>query len=155
MPIDVRRIVSGVLAGFAGGVAFAAVMKLDMALSDERIDDFQLLATFGPLRDQWRVLGPVIHAINSAGLGVLYALTSNRLTGPGWLRGLTFALIENTVLWPAIVVLDRVHPAIRSGELPTFNRPWPFLAENLRHAAYGVVLGASYERLERRHARSL
>jgi hypothetical protein len=31
--------------------------------------------------------------------------------------------------------------------LPRFNRLWPFVAENLRHAAFGIVLGAVFERL--------
>ena len=137
------------LAGLAGGAAFAVVMKLDIALSGERTDDFQLLAGFGPMRDRWRVTGPIVHAINSVSLGCVYALVSERFPGPGWLRGLTFAMIENTVLWPIIIALDRVHPAIRSGELPTFNRPWPFVAENLRHAAYGLALGTIYARLRR------
>lgn len=137
---------AGILGGLAGGAAFAAVMKLDIALSGERNDDFQLLGGFGPLRDRWRVTGPIVHAFNSASLGCVYALVSDRLSGPGWRRGLTFAIIENTLLWPIIIVLDRVHPAIASGEMPTFNRPWPFVAENLRHAAYGVVLGTVYER---------
>jgi len=144
-----NRAIAGMLAGLAGGTAFAAVMKLDIALSGKRVDDFQLLAGFGPLRHNWQVAGAIIHAINSASLGTLYALASDRLPGPGWRRGLTFALVENTLLWPIIMLLDRVHPAIKAGELPTYNRPWPFLAENLRHAAFGVVLGTLYERLRR------
>jgi hypothetical protein len=148
--IEIRRIVPGIVSGLAGGAAFAAVMKLDIALSGEPVDDFRLLAAFGPLRGKWRIVGPAIHAANSASLGALFALTSDRLRGPGWRRGLTFALIENTVLWPVIIVLDRVHPAIRSGDLPPYNRLWPFIAENVRHAAFGIALGAVYERLERR-----
>lgn len=148
-PIGRGRIAAGMLAGLAGGVAFAGVMKLDIALSGDRVDDFQLLANFGPLRDIWRVTGPTIHALNSVSLGVVYSLVSHRLPGPGWLRGLTFAMVENTVLWPVIIVLDHIHPAIKAGELPTFNRRWPFVAENLRHAAYGLILGTVFEWLNR------
>lgn len=152
--IDRRRRVAGMVAGLAGGVAFAAVMVSDMRLSRQRVDDFQLLAGFGPTRDKWPVVGPLVHIVNSLSLGLLYSFVADRISGPGWLRGLTFALVENTLLWPIIIVLDRVHPAIKSGELPRFNRPWPFIAENLRHAAYGVVLGAVFERMQR-PARSL
>lgn len=146
---DARRVGAGMLAGLAGGAAFAAVMKLDIAISGQPVDDFKLIGGFGPTRDRWRASGPMIHAVNSVALGALYALVVDHLRGPGWLRGLTFALIENTLLWPVIIVLDSVHPAIRAGELPPFHRPWPFVAENLRHAAYGLVLGALYERLGR------
>jgi hypothetical protein len=145
-----RRIVAGMLAGLAGGAAFAAVMELDMALSRRRVDDFQLLAGFGPTRDKWRIVGPLIHATNSVSLGGLYGVVAQLIPGTGWRKGLTFALAENTLLWPIIIVLDRVHPAIRSGELPVYNRPWPFLVENLRHAAFGIVLGTVYERLTQR-----
>ena len=142
-----RRISAGILAGLAGGAAFAAVMKLDMALSGRRVDDFQLLAGFGPTRNRWRLVGPIIHAVNSVSLGGLYAVVADLIPGSGWRKGLTFALAENTLLWPIIIILDRVHPAIRSGELPVYNRPWPFLVENLRHAAFGVVLGTVHERM--------
>lgn len=143
------RIWTGVRSGLAGGAAFAIVMKADIALSGQRIDDFQLLAGFGPLRHRWRVVGPIVHGINSMAVGAVYALVRERLWGPGWLRGLTFAMVENTVLWPVIILLDRIHPAIRAGDLPAFNRRWPFIAENLRHAAYGIVLGVTDERLRR------
>jgi hypothetical protein len=147
MNISLKRVVKGAGAGLAAGVAFAAVMKADMALSGRRVDDFQLLAGFGPTRDHWPVAGAIVHGVNSVALGSIYSLISDRLPGAGWQRGLTFAMVENTLLWPVLLVLDRVHPAIQSGELPTYNRPWPFLVENLRHAAYGLVLGALFERL--------
>lgn len=147
--LDWHRIAAGMLAGLAGGTAFAAVMKFDIALSGRRVDDFQLLAGFGPTRSRWQVIGPIIHAINSISLGGLYALISHRIPGHGWRRGLTFALVENTLLWPILIVLDRIHPAIRSGELPAYNHLWPFFVENLRHAAFGIVLGTTFERLSR------
>jgi hypothetical protein len=149
--LNSRRIVAGMLAGLAGGAAFAAVMKADMALSGRRVDDFQLLADFGPTRDKWQVVGPVIHAVNSVSVGALYAIVTDRMPGTGWRNGLAFALVENTLLWPILIVLDRVHPAIKVGELPVYNRPWPFLVENLRHAAFGIVLGSVFERLTRKH----
>jgi len=149
MRIHSRRIANGALAGLAGGAAFAAVMKADMALSGRRVDDFQLLAGFGPTRNRWRVVGPIVHTLNSATVGSLYAMVADHIPGPGWRRGLTFAMIENTTLWPVLIVLDRVHPAIQSGELPVYNRPWPFFVENLRHIAFGLVLGVAFERLSR------
>ncbi len=148
--IDRSNLIAGAMGGLAGGAAFAAAMKLDIKLSGEPVDDFQLLAGFGPTRDHWQIAGPIVHAVNSVAVGTVYSMVNERLPGPGWMRGLTFAMIENTVLWPVIIVLDQVHPAIKSGELPTFNRPWPFIAENIRHAAFGIVLGAIHERTSNR-----
>jgi hypothetical protein len=140
----------GALAGLGGGAAFAATMLLDMRVSGERVNDFHLLGGLGPAPQLWKVTGPLMHAVNSATLGVVYAACEPHLRGPGWMRGVTFALAENTLLWPIVLLLDRVHPAVQSGELPTFNRRWPFIAENLRHLAYGLILGAIFAR-SRRH----
>lgn len=146
-----KRIAAGALSGVAGGMAFAAVMFADMAVSRRNVNDFLLLGGLGPAPSAWRVTGPTMHVINSAALGTAYAVVEPRLRGPGWARGVTFALVENTVLWPVVLVLDRVHPAVKSGALPSFNSAWPFVAENLRHIAYGFVLGLLFERKTGRH----
>jgi hypothetical protein len=156
MIAQLRRIVPhaktarwGATAGLFAGTAFAAVMLADIRLSGHRVNDFQLLGGIGPPRQRWRITGPLMHWTNSAVLGVVYTVAEPHIPGPGWLRGTTFALVENTLLWPIVLLLDRVHPAVQSGEMPTFNRPWPFIAENLRHIAYGAVLGSVYARLKR------
>ena len=51
------------------------------------------------------------------------------------------AQAENLALWPLILLIDRVHPAIRRGALAPLNRPAYFAQAVLRHAALGVVLG--------------
>ena len=81
--------------------------------------------------------------------GTVFGLTHHGLPGPLWVRGLLFGQAENLVLWPVIVVLDRLHPAIRQGALPRFNRPVVFLQEVFRHVVYGVTLGLVYDRLSR------
>jgi hypothetical protein len=148
--VDPRRLTTGAAAGFVAAAAFAAWMKLDMRVTGKRLDDFQLLGGIGPLSEHWPVTGAAIHHVNGALLGAGYTTLEPVLPGPGWFRGLLFALTENAVLWPIILVLDRVHPAIRSGELPSYNRPMPFLVETLRHVVYGAVLGYVFERLNRR-----
>jgi hypothetical protein len=144
------RIKAGLLAGLAGGAAFAAVMQADMAASKRRVDDFRLLADWGPLHDHWRITGPAVHAVNSAIVGAVYSAAEPSLRGPGWVRGATFALVENLTLWPVLFVLDRVHPAIRAGDLPEFGHRWPFVVETLRHLAYGLTLGVLFPRILRR-----
>ena len=76
-----------------------------------------------------------MHFFNGAALGMLYAWVQQHLPGRGWLRGLLFAQTENLVLWPLIILIDRVNPDIKNGSRPVYNRPLPFLQEVLRHAA--------------------
>ena len=149
LPRDRGRLVAGASSGVVAGAAFAGVMAVDMAASRRKVNDFRMLADFGPLRRFWPLTGPAIHFVNSAGLGAVYSVAEPALRGPGWARGLTFALAENTVLWPIVMLIDRAHPAIRAGELERFHGRWPFMAETLRHAAYGLVLGYFFERRTR------
>jgi hypothetical protein len=144
-----ERVRAGVSAGLVAGVAFAAVMEADLTLSGNRLDDFRLLAQWGPAQDRWWVLGPLAHEVNSAALGGLYALLQPKLVGPSWARGLMFAVGENTLLWPLVLLIDRRHPAVADGDLATFARPAAFGWETLRHAAYGVVLGLIFDRTRR------
>ncbi len=145
----VARLRRGAVAGLVGGAAFSAVMAVDQKITACPADDYQLLAGFGPFARWWPVVGRIAHAANSIVVGATYALVEDRLRGPGWLRGLAFAMAENALLWPVLIVLDRVHPAIRSGALPRYNQPVPAALEVGRHVAFGVVLGAVFERSAR------
>ena len=145
-----HRTAAGIVAGLVAGVAFLVAMALDILLTRSRANDLRLLSGMVPGMGRfWPVLGTVMHMVNGAALGALYAHIEHKFPGPGWVKGTVFALVENTLLWPIITVLDRVHPEIRSGRLPAFNRPVPFLQEVFRHVVYGAVLGWVYERLRR------
>lgn len=136
----------GAIAGLAGALAYLVAMGIDIAITRTRTNDLRLLAGLVPRGGRyWPVLGSLIHFVNGAALGVVYARVEQRVPGRGWLRGLVFAMIENVLLWPAMMFLDRVHPDIKNGSLPVYNRPVPFLQEVLRHAAYGAVLGAVFQ----------
>jgi len=142
---------TGALAGFSGALAFLVAMALDLALTRRRTNDLRLLAGLVPGGARhWPWLGTAMHCLNGALLGTLYQRVQSRLPGPAWVRGVLFALLENLLLWPLIVLIDRFHPEIRAGRLEPFNRPVPFLQEVWRHVAYGAVLGWVSERLHRR-----
>lgn len=87
----------------------------------------------------WRPAGFVAHVANGALFGAAFA----RAGGRGWRQGLAAAQVENVLLWPAMGVVDRLHPDRQSGA-------WPPLLTNARvfgyeaavHALFGVVLGA-------------
>ncbi len=144
------RVMNGVAAGLCGALAYLMAMGIDIAITRKRTNDLRLLAGLVPGgRGYWPGLGTLIHFVNGAALGVVYSRVQRCLPGRGWRRGLLFAMIENLFLWPAMIVLDRVHPDIKNGSLPVYNRPLPFLQELLRHAAYGAVLGAVFQRKQR------
>jgi hypothetical protein len=96
-----------------------------------------------------RVVGGMIHAVNSVGLAALYALVEPRLPGPPWVRGVLFSNIENIVLYP-ITMFEDHHPAVRDGQVDRYFN-WPAFWQSVpRHIAYGAVLGTLYSRRGRR-----
>lgn len=135
------------LAGVAGSFGYYAEQQLDIALLGTNSDDIKLIGALVTRNwPWWFLLGFAAHCVNGALLGVVYAKTFNRfLPGPGWLRGLILAQIENFVLWNILIrVVDRHHPAIQSGDLPKYDARIPFWQGVLRHVAYGIVLGQVY-----------
>ena len=141
------RIINGAITGLFGALAYLVAMGIDIVITRKRANDLRLLASLVPGGGPyWPVLGLVMHFFNGAALGMVYARVQHHLPGRGWLRGLLFAQTENLVLWPLMILIDRVNPDIKNGSLPVYNRPLPFLQEVLRHAAYGAVLGAVFQR---------
>lgn len=133
------------LAGTAGALAYLAEMAVDLPLFDCPTNDLMLLGRpFTANRRVWPLVGAALHLGNGIALAQLYGLYGRRLPGPPWLRGVLFTLLENVLLWGAVPVFDRVHPAIQTGELPKMNRPEPFVQQLLRHIAYGAALGVVY-----------
>ena len=138
-------------AGVAAALAYLAEQELDRCLMNPRSDDLLLLGGLVTTnRRVWRRLGLAMHLTAGALFGIAYErIAAPVLPGPGWLRGVVTAQVENAVLWPLIVVLDRVHPAVRRGCLAPLNRPVYFLQEVLRHLALGVTVGLLARRAPR------
>jgi hypothetical protein len=135
-------VIRGALAGAAAAAAWAAaepgvarLVSPPAGYSDVRLLG-ALLAGGGR---RWRAVGLGTHLVNGALFGAAFA----RAGAHGWRQGLVAAQVENVALWPAMALLDRIHPDRRSGV-------WPRLAGNRRvfayeaavHAVFGVVLGA-------------
>jgi hypothetical protein len=131
----IRGAVAGAIAAAVWAAAEPALARaLRTPYSDVRL--LGALVTAGPL---WRPAGVALHLGNGAVFGAVF----ERLGGRGWRQGLVAAELENLLLWPGIVVVDRIHPDRKSGA-------WPPLAANARvaayelatHALFGIVLGA-------------
>lgn len=144
VPADPRAVA---LSGLAAGAAFAAVLEADLRLTGRNVDDLIFLGR--PLvrnPEHARLAGAAIHTVNSIALAALYARFADRLPGPPWLRGVLFANVENTLLYP-LTAIEAFHPAIRDGQLDHYFT-WPAFVQSIpRHVAYGAVLGALYARL--------
>lgn len=132
-----------IVGGIAGGAAYLAAMGLDILATREPTNDLRLLAGMVPRGEKhWAILGTLIHFFNSISLGLLFARVRDWVPGTGWRQGVLFALVENIVLAPGFIAIDRVHPAVRAGRLPRYGRVIPFLQQVIRHIAYGAALGA-------------
>jgi len=131
-------------AGVVGALAYLAEQELDRRLANPRSDDLVLLGGLVTTREAaWRPLGLVMHLLAGASFGIGFeTVAAPLLRGPYWLRGLVVAQLENALLWPILVLIDRVHPAVRTGALRPMNRPVYFAQAVLRHAALGAALGA-------------
>lgn len=136
-----HEMVRGALAGMIGSVAFALVMALDLRLVRYQFNDFTLLGrVFSRDRRVWQPLGAALHLANGAAFGAYYAPVRRLLPGPDWLRGVMYAEGLNLLLWPLMLLVDRYHPARRTGELaPAWSRR-NYAVNVLRHLAYGAVL---------------
>ena len=90
-------------------------------------------------RRHWRTVGTAVHLANGAAAGVAF----QRLGLRGWKQGVAAAVVENTVIWPGMAVVDRLHPDRRSGAWPPLLRNGRIFAqETAAHALFGAVLGS-------------
>jgi hypothetical protein len=125
----------GALAGVvAAGVWAGAEPALGRAFRTS-YSDVKLLAGLvgiGPKR------AVALHLLNGGAFGAVF----ERLGGRGPLRAALAAQAENLVLWPAMLLVERRHPACRSGEWPPlFSAPRVFAYEVVAHGLFGAVLG--------------
>jgi hypothetical protein len=66
-----------------------------------------------------------------------------RLGGHGVWRAVAAAQAENTILWPGMAVVDRIHPDVRSGAWPKLFSDRGTIAQEIgSHVVFGAVLGA-------------
>lgn len=139
--VDGRRVM---VAGTAAAAAYLAAMAADMRLLRYPQNDLVLLGRMLPVFGRfWPVAGLAAHISFSLVMGWFYAAVAGpRLPGPPWLRGVLLAVVENTLLWPLVILIDRAHPAVRDGQMPPLNTVRCFTQATSRHIAFGAALGA-------------
>jgi hypothetical protein len=98
--------------------------------------DLRLLAG---LTGRQAPLALALHLANGAAFGAAF----ERLGGRGIPRAVVAAEVENLALWPAMAIVDRVHPRRRDGTWPPILlNGRVFAYEVVVHALFGAVLGA-------------
>jgi hypothetical protein len=124
---------------------------LDKRLFDSKYDDVEILGKLVTRGDHWRPIGFVLHVQNGAIFGAAYARLKPSLPGPPVLRGLLAGLVEHVATWPLTILFDRYHPARK--ELPKLaGSGRAFGQGTVRHAVFGIVLGALEDALDNRNA---
>jgi hypothetical protein len=130
----------------AGALAAAAWNGFDPLLK-------RVFAT--PYADS-EVLGPFIttgryewlaNLVTHMGGGYAFGAVFERFGGRTVQQGIAASVVENTVLWPAVAVIELVHPKRQSGEWPPllFNSR-AFAAATVGHALFGVLLSLGMRR---------
>jgi hypothetical protein len=102
------------------------------------------------------VLGPFIttdrwewaaNLVTHMGGGAAFGFLFDRFGGRTPRQGVLAAVVENTVLWPAVAVIERVHPKRKSGEWPPLLfDSHAFAAATAGHAIFGALLGLGMRR---------
>ena len=122
----------GAAAGAVAAAIWAASDPLFQRTFGTPYSDVELLSRRRPV-------GLALHTFNGAAFGWLFA----RLGGRGVKQGVAAALVENAVLWPGMLVVDRVHPKVRDGSWPKLaGNPRVFAQSSAAHALFGALLGA-------------
>jgi hypothetical protein len=135
--------VRGATAGTIAAATWAAAEPVLGRGLGTPFSDVRLLGRLVMRGRAWPAAGVALHLANGAAFGWAF----ERLDLRGAKQGLLAAELENMILWPGMLVLDRIHPDRREGT-------WPRLATNRRvvayelatHALFGVVLGALHRR---------
>lgn len=110
-----------------------------------------LKRAFGTPYADSEVLGPFItqgryewlaNLVTHMAGGAAFGYAFERLGGRGVRAGVAAAIGENTVLWPAIGLLEPIHPKRKSGEWPPLlTNGRAFASATVGHAIFGVLLG--------------
>ena len=130
---------SGARAGLLAAAAWAASEPLLGRIMGTPFSDVRLLGRPVTRGRAWPAAGLTLHLANGAFFGAAF----ERLGCGGVRAGVGVAELENLVLWPALFVVDRVHPDRRSGAWPPLaTSPRVLVYEVATHAVFGAVLGA-------------
>lgn len=129
----------GAVAGAAAAAAWAVSEPVLRRLTGTTYSNARLLGRFATRSGAWPVVGLALHVANGAAFGAAF----ERLGLQGVKAGIVAAEVENTLAWPAMAIVDRIHPDRRDGTWPPLVRSTRVAAQEVvGHAIFGAVLGA-------------
>jgi hypothetical protein len=130
--------VRGAAAGAAAAAAWSASEPILRRLTGTTYSNVRLLGRFATRGRAWPVAGLALHVANGAAFGAAF----ERLGLQGVKAGIFAAEVENTLAWPAMAIVDRIHPDRRDGTWPPLVRSSRVaVQEVVGHAIFGAVLG--------------
>jgi hypothetical protein len=135
-----KRIFRGAAAGAVAATAWAAQEPLDMKVFGVGYSDAELLAK--PLRAP-RWVGGILHVVNGAVFGAVYAGVASHVSGPGVAKGTAAGMCEHLATWPLVRFLPRVN---------LWGNHAAFAQAVWRHVLFGALLGGLEERLNAGYA---
>ena len=133
-------------AGAAAATVWGLLEPLDRRLFRHDYSDIALLGKLVTRGPGWRVAGFLLHGTNGALFGLAFHELRRRLDADPRRLALVLALVENAVLYPLGILVDRRHPARGEAGLAPLSTVRAFLQETTRHAVFGLVLGRLAER---------
>jgi hypothetical protein len=137
--VSALRTVRVALAGAAAAGIWVAVEPAIRRVTGGRHGQVRLLGGLVAPHGPWREIGLAMHLANGAAFGLAF----DRLGLRGATRGMFAAEAENTLLWPVVGLIDRIHPDVRSGAWPPLaTSPAEFAQEAIGHVVFGGVMGA-------------
>jgi hypothetical protein len=128
-------------AGAAAATVWALLEPLDRRIFRWDYSDVALLGKLVTRGPGWRAAGLALHATNGALFGLGFHELRRRLDADPRRLALGLALLENVLLYPLAIVVDRRHPGRGEPGLAPLLSPRAFAQETVRHAVFGVVLG--------------
>jgi hypothetical protein len=132
------RIERAAAAGAVSALAWCAAEPLLARVLRTGFTDTRLLGTAITRRRLSRPIGVAAHVANGAAFGAAFGAAGGR----GWRQGLVAAELEHLATWPAMALVDRWHPEVRSGAWqPLCRSGRAFAQEAAMHALFGVLLG--------------
>ena len=135
--------VRGAAAGAVAAAVWAAAEPALAKLGGSQYSDVRLLGRLVTRGRAWPLAGLALHLTNGAVFGAAFEKSGLR----GVKAGIVAAQVENTVLWPGMAIIDKVHPDRREGNWPPLVRnPRVAVQEIVAHAIFGAVLGSFLRR---------
>jgi hypothetical protein len=132
------RTVRAAVAGATAAAVWVAVEPVWRRAFGGPHSELRLVGRMLAPESSWKPVGLAVHLAN----GAIFGIAFDRLGGRGVGRAVVAAQVENALLWPGMLIVDRIHPDVRDASWPPLARDPRVIAQEVAsHLVFGVVLG--------------